>query len=206
MDEAIELHRHRRREPAQRRRLLEEVLTHHRRAVAAEGLRSRCTKPRSCVAISAESICRAIRAASSRSSAAPVAARRGEATEARPQRLSVEQLHQDVRRALRGLAEVEDLHEAWMPDQAHRPRLVEEPLHRGAVLREPRGEHLDRRALPDVPVDSVVDDAHPAAPELVRDARLADRRADQAVATLFAGLGDGIANHARQHYRHHRRG
>ncbi len=76
-------------------------------------------------------------------------------------RLTLEQLHDDERAAIRVMAEVEDLDDAGVGDPGHRACFVEEPFDDSFVRRQRRKQNLDRRFSAEQRVFAEVHGAHP---------------------------------------------
>ena len=89
------------------------------------------------------------------------------------QRLALEELHHDVRVALRRAVDVGDLHHVRAADLRGDARLLEEALDEAGAPRELRVEHLDGDARAEHRVRRLVDRAHPAVAEQADEAVLA---------------------------------
>ena len=109
------------------------------------GLRSRCTIPFACAAPSAPAIWLTIVIARSRS-------RRRSRDSTRVQRLAVQQLHHEEDRAVVRLAEVGDVDDVRVVDQARRARLAQEALDRFVAAAVTLVEDLHGDFLADVDV------------------------------------------------------
>src|SRR6185295_2631406 len=96
------------------------------------------------------------------------------------QRLARQVLHREVRLAVGGLAEVEDLDDVLVPDEVDGARLVEEAGHDVGVARERDVQQLDGDAAADDRVLGEVDDPHPPLADLLDNLVVAYRLADQA--------------------------
>jgi hypothetical protein len=90
------------------------------------------------------------------------------------ERLALEQLHHDERRAVGVVAEVVDLHDAGVGDRGGGARFIEEARDHLGILRERREENLHRRAATEQRVLGEVDRAHAALPEGADDAVATD--------------------------------
>src|SRR5262249_18476903 len=89
------------------------------------------------------------------------------------ERLALEQLHHDVRRAVAGLAVVVYLHHEARPQLRGCLGLEVEPLARLARARIPSGDELDGDALAEPEVHRGPDAPHPSPPDEPIDAVLA---------------------------------
>ena len=76
------------------------------------------------------------------------------------ERATVEVLHDDVRRAVRKLADVDRLGDVRVTDRGSGARFVEEPSERFAIARELAVETLDRDAATELDVLGSVDGSH----------------------------------------------
>jgi hypothetical protein len=94
------------------------------------------------------------------------------------QRLAVEQLHDDVGRAVGRHPEVVDLDDARVLDRAGGAGLGEEPLHRRRIARQLGAQQLHRGLAPEHRVHRQVHRAHAAAAELALDRVAAERLPD----------------------------
>ena len=105
------------------------------------------------------------------------------------QRVAVEQLHDDVKVALGRLAEVVDADQAGVLEGCGGLGFVAEAVGVAAQRGEGGEQDLDRDLLRrDRLVLGREDDAHAAAPELARQAIVADRRAHARAGPLAAGV------------------
>ena len=102
---------------------------------------------------------------------------------ARRERLTVEQLHHEVRRAIVELAEVVDGDDRRMTDRRRRAGLLEEARREHRVRREIAAQHLHREHAIELGVPHLVDGAHAAL----------TKRRDHLVAMIDDGVGERIA-------------
>ena len=86
--------------------------------------------------------------------------------------LAVHQLHREVVEP-RGLARRDHAHDAGVVEPRDRARLAGEALDLLGVERRRGGQHLERDPPAERLLDRLVDDPHPAAPDLAHDDELA---------------------------------
>ena len=104
-----------------------------------------------------------------------------DAREARRQRLSFQELHDDaVQRP--ELSEVRDLDDVRVADVVDRAGLREEPGDHLGIVCDFGVQHLDRRLATDEGVFAQVNAPHPASTKLAEHPVRADRRSEQSVA------------------------
>ena len=136
-------------------------------SITFSGLRSRWTIPFACAAPSAPAIWFTMVIARSRS-------RRRSRCRTRVERLALQVLHHEEDRAVVRLAEVGDVDDVGVVDEARRARLAQEALDRLLAAAVAVVEDLHRHLFADVDVLAAVDDAHAAAPDDLVQLVLAD--------------------------------
>ena len=128
--------------------------------------------PRAWAAASVLATCRMMRSASG-------IAQSPDAGQSLVERLALEQLHDDVGRAIDVVTDVEDLHDAGVADRVRGAGLVEEALHDLALERVLGVEDLDAARRPSVDVLGNPDLTHAAGPDLLHHAKHTDLSAGQ---------------------------
>ena len=130
------------------------------------GLMSRWTMPLACVAESARQHCE-------HDVACALGVDRGRLAEDVAEVLAFEELHDEVARAARRLAEVEDVDDVLVADARRALGFLAEARDDLGSARELVAKHLDGDALVDVAVEARVDEAHAALADPALDDQIA---------------------------------